>query len=150
MVELSRSGSVPALVMALSLSVALCSPSIAVAAEGMASYYGKGFHGRRTASGQRFNQHALTAAHRSLRFGTRVRVTNLRNRKSIVVTINDRGPYAKGRIVDLSRAAAQHLGMIKSGVARVRLKVVGHGRDKSAVPKASKEQAQASLVQELF
>jgi rare lipoprotein A len=67
-----------------------------------------------------------------------------------VVTINDRGPYAKGRIVDLSRAAAQHLGMIKSGVARVRLKVVGHGRDKSAVPKASKEQAQASLVQELF
>jgi len=150
MVELSRSGSVPALVMALSLSVTLWSPVTTVAAEGMASYYGKGFHGRRTASGQRFNQHALTAAHRSLRFGTRVRVTNLRNRKTVVVTINDRGPYAKGRIVDLSRAAAQHLGMIKSGVARVRLKVVDHGRDKSAVPKASKEQAQASLVQELF
>ena len=136
--------------MALSLSVMLLSPVTAVAAEGMASYHGKDFHGRRTASGQRFNQHALTAAHRSLRFGTRVRVTNLRNRKSVVVTINDRGPYAKGRIVDLSRAAAQHLGMIKSGVARVRLKVVGHGRDKSAVPRVSKEQAQASLVQELF
>jgi rare lipoprotein A len=136
--------------MALSLSVALCSPSIAVAAEGMASYYGKGFHGRRTASGQRFNQHALTAAHRSLRFGTRVRVTNLRNRKSVVVTINDRGPYAKGRIVDLSRAAARDLGMIKSGVARVRLKVLGRGHGKSAVPKPSKERAQASLLRELF
>jgi rare lipoprotein A len=149
MVHSTRSGVVPALTVALWLSMTLWSP-VTTAAEGMASYYGKGFHGRRTASGQRFNQHALTAAHRSLRFGTRVRVTNLRNRKSVVVTINDRGPYAKGRIVDLSRAAAQHLGMIKSGVARVRLKVVGHSGGESVTRKPSKKEAQASLLQQLF
>ena len=149
MVQSTRSGVVPALTVALWLSMTLWSP-VTTAAEGMASYYGKGFHGRRTASGQRFNQHALTAAHRSLRFGTRVRVTNLRNRKSVVVTINDRGPYAKGRIVDLSRAAAQHLGMIKSGVARVRLKVVGYSGGESVTRTPSKKEAQASLLQQLF
>jgi rare lipoprotein A len=111
-------------------SVAALLPHPAAAAEGMASYYGGRFHGRRTASGQRFNQNALTAAHRSLRFGTRVRVTNARNGHSVVVTVNDRGPYARGRVIDLSRAAAGKLGMLSAGVAPVRLEVVG-------APKAS-------------
>ena len=91
---------------------------------GTASWYGPGFHGRRTANGERFNQNALTAAHRTLPFGTRVRVTNLRNNRSVVVRINDRGPYSGGRIIDLSAAAAREIGMINSGVARVRIEVL--------------------------
>ena len=91
---------------------------------GTASWYGPGFHGRRTANGERFNQNALTAAHRTLRFGTRVKVTNLRNNRSVVVRINDRGPYSGGRIIDLSAAAAREIGMINSGVARVRIEVL--------------------------
>jgi len=86
---------------------------------GAASWYGPGFQGRRTASGEIFNTHALTAAHRSLPFGTQVRVTNERTGRSVVVRINDRGPYAHGRIIDLSKAAAQAVGV--SGVGRVTL-----------------------------
>lgn len=93
-------------------------------AEGKASYYSSRHHGRRTASGERFNMHALTAAHRSLPFGSRVKVTNLRNQRSVVVRINDRGPYARGRIIDVSRKAAERLGMLGSGVAPVRLERV--------------------------
>ena len=89
--------------------------------QGMASYYGTRHHGRKTASGERFNQHAMTAAHRTLPFGTRVRVTNLNNQKSVIVRINDRGPYAKGRIIDLSAEAARELNMIRAGVAPVRV-----------------------------
>lgn len=91
---------------------------------GMASWYGPGFHGRQSASGERFNQNALTAAHRNLPFGTKVRVTNLNNGRSVVVRINDRGPYAGGRIIDLSAAAAKMLGMIQSGVAPVEVQVL--------------------------
>ena len=86
---------------------------------GGASWYGPGFHGRKTASGERFNTHALTAAHRSLPFGSRVRVTNARTGRSVVVRINDRGPFAGGRVIDLSKAAAQAVGI--SGVGRVKL-----------------------------
>lgn len=93
-------------------------------AEGKASYYGARHHGKRTASGERFDQHALTAAHRSLPFGTRVRVTNLRNQRSVVVRINDRGPYARGRIIDLSRQAARQLGMLSAGVVPVRVESI--------------------------
>ncbi|NEO68868.1 MAG: septal ring lytic transglycosylase RlpA family protein, partial [Moorea sp. SIO3H5] len=82
---------------------------------GIASWYGSAFHGRRTASGERFNQYALTAAHRTLRFGTRVKVTNLRNGRSVIVRINDRGPYIRGRIIDLSRGAARIIGLVRSG-----------------------------------
>ncbi|WP_298720378.1 septal ring lytic transglycosylase RlpA family protein [uncultured Oceanisphaera sp.] len=89
--------------------------------QGMASYYGARHHGRKTASGEPFNQHALTAAHRTLPFGTRVRVTNLNNKKSVIVRINDRGPYAKGRIIDLSAQAARELNMIRAGVVPVRV-----------------------------
>jgi rare lipoprotein A len=86
---------------------------------GGASWYGPGFHGKRTANGERFNTHALTAAHRSLPFGSRVRVTNARTGRSVVVRINDRGPFAGGRVIDLSKAAAQAVGI--SGVGRVKL-----------------------------
>lgn len=91
---------------------------------GIASWYGPGFHGRRTANGERYNQHGLTAAHRYLPFGTRVRVTNLRNGSSVVVRINDRGPYAHGRIIDLSAGAAKTIGLVWSGVAPVALEVL--------------------------
>lgn len=92
---------------------------------GVASWYGPGFHGRKTASGARFNQNALTAAHRKLPFGTKVRVTNLKNDRSVVVVINDRGPFAGGRIIDLSKAAAKRLGIIKQGTAKVRVEAIG-------------------------
>ena len=98
---------------------------IANSFSGRASWYGPGFHGRRTANGEVFNQHALTAAHPSLSFGTRVRVTNLNNGRSVVVRINDRGPYSGGRVIDLSTAAARSLNMIRSGVARVKVTVLG-------------------------
>ena len=91
---------------------------------GQASWYGAQHHGKTTASGEPFNQHALTAAHRSLAFGTRVKVTNTLNNQSVTVRINDRGPYSKGRIIDLSRAAAKKINMINTGVAPVRLQVL--------------------------
>jgi rare lipoprotein A len=85
----------------------------------MASWYGPGFHGRKTASGERFNTGALTAAHKTLPFGTRVRVVNVHTGRSVVVRINDRGPFIRGRVIDLSKAAARAIGM--DGLARVRL-----------------------------
>lgn len=93
-------------------------------AEGMASWYGPGFHGNRSASGEVFNQNALTAAHRTLPFGTIVRVTNLNNGRDVVVRINDRGPFTGGRIIDLSRGAAQEIGLTQSGIGRVRLEIL--------------------------
>ena len=92
---------------------------------GKASWYGPGFHGRRTANGEVFNSNDLTAAHRSLPFGTKVRVTNMNNGRSVVVRINDRGPFSKGRIIDLSAGAARSINMINSGVAPVRVEVLG-------------------------
>jgi rare lipoprotein A len=94
-------------------------------ARGMASYYGYDGSGSRTATGERFNPEGMTAAHRSLPFGTRVRVTNTRNGRSVVVRINDRGPFIRGRVIDLSVAAARILGMMGSGVAPVRIEVIG-------------------------
>lgn len=94
------------------------------AAQGIASWYGPGFHGRRTASGERFNQHALTAAHRSLPFGTRVKVTNMRNGRSVVVRINDRGPHIRGRIIDLSAGAASAIGVKSSGTATISMQIL--------------------------
>lgn len=91
------------------------------AGSGLASYY---WQGQRTASGARFNPSAMTAAHRSLPFGTKVRVTNKRNGRSVVVTINDRGPFIRGRVIDLSRGAAQVIGMTGAGVAPVSLEVL--------------------------
>lgn len=92
---------------------------------GIASWYGPGFHGRTTASGERFNQNALTAAHPSLPFGTVVLVRRTDGGGSVRVRINDRGPYAGGRIIDLSHAAAEELGMIEDGIVPVRISIVG-------------------------
>jgi len=92
---------------------------------GKASWYGPGFHGRLTANGERYNQNAMTAAHKNLKFGTRVKVTNLNNGRSVIVRINDRGPFAKGTVIDLSAAAARSLNMINSGVARVKVTILG-------------------------
>lgn len=92
--------------------------------EGYASWYGPGFYGRKTASGQRFTKHKLTCAHRKLPFGTLLQITNLKNGKSIEVTVNDRGPFIKGRVVDLSYAAAKEIGLIKAGAAPVKLKQI--------------------------
>jgi len=98
--------------------------SIRLRISGLASWYGPGFHGNPSASGELFNQNAMTAAHRSLPFGTQVLVTNLGNGQSVVVRINDRGPYSGDRVIDLSTAAARVLGLIQSGVAQVRLDVL--------------------------
>jgi rare lipoprotein A len=100
---------------------------------GIASWYGPGFHGSRTASGEIYNMYKLTAAHKTLPLGTYVKVINLENGKSVIVKVNDRGPFVKGRIIDLSYAAAKKLGMVKKGTARVKLialgrKVDGHYR----------------------
>jgi len=91
----------------------------AQAQKGAASWYGPGFHGRRTASGERFDANAFTAAHRTLPFGARVKVTNTRNGRSVMVRINDRGPYAHGRVIDLSKASARAIGL--TGVTQVAL-----------------------------
>ena len=92
---------------------------------GTASFYSHGHDGRRTASGERFDMDEMTAAHRTLPFGTRVRVTNLANGRRVVVRINDRGPFRRKRIIDVSYAAARELGMVRRGTARVRVEVVG-------------------------
>lgn len=92
--------------------------------EGLASYYGQEHHGRRTASGAIFDAGRLTAAHRTLPFGTRVRVTNLDNGRRVVVTVTDRGPFRRERVIDVSRRAAKDLGFLRAGTARVRLEAV--------------------------
>lgn len=97
------------------------SDALTVLEQGLASWYGKRFHGRRTASGERFDMNEMTAAHKTLPFGTRLRVRSLRTGREVVVRINDRGPFAKGRVIDLSAAAALALGMHKRGVGRVQL-----------------------------
>jgi|GEM_PF-336535 len=99
-------------------------PATTSLGNGVASYYGRRFHGRRTANGERFNMNAMTAAHRTLPFGSQVRVTNPRNGRSVVVRVNDRGPFIRGRSIDLSRAAAERIGMISRGHARVELELI--------------------------
>ena len=92
--------------------------------EGLVSWYGAHFHDRPTASGELFDANAMTMAHPSLPFGTRVKVTNLRNGRSVVLRVNDRGPFIGSRIADLSQAAAAYLGMLRRGVARARIEVL--------------------------
>ncbi|MEO0539318.1 MAG: septal ring lytic transglycosylase RlpA family protein [Cyanobacteria bacterium P01_A01_bin.105] len=93
---------------------------------GLASWYGPGFHGRRSASGEVFNQNAMTAAHRTLPFGTRVRVTNVNNGRQVIVRINDRGPFSGNRVIDLSAAAAGSIGLRSAGVGTVQIEVLGN------------------------
>lgn len=89
-----------------------------------ASWYGPGFHGQKTANGEQYDQMSFTAAHKTLKFGTLLKITNLRNKKSVVVRINDRGPYIAGRDLDLSKAAALALGMVKRGVAKIKVEEI--------------------------
>ena len=89
-----------------------------------ASWYGPGFHGRKTANGEIYDQMSFTAAHKSLKFGTLLKITNPRNSKSVVIRINDRGPYIHGRDLDLSKAAALELGMVRKGVARLKVEEI--------------------------
>lgn len=89
--------------------------------QGLASYYGDEFQCKKTASGELYDREALTCAHRTLPFGTRVRVVNLKNKKKVLVRVNDRGPWVAGRIIDLSYAAAQKLDMIRDGVVKVKI-----------------------------
>lgn len=91
---------------------------------GLGTYYGRKFHGRRTASGERFDMNKMTAAHRSLPFGTLVRVTNERNGRSVIVKVNDRGPGSRRLIIDVSQAAARELGILNHGTAPVTLEIV--------------------------
>ena len=114
-------------ILAILVSMPLAStakPSAGDTLTGVASYYADRFHGRKTASGERFDQSALTAAHKKLPFGSRVLVTDKKSGKSVIVTINDRGPYIKGRVIDLSRKAARELGIIKRGIAKVEIKIL--------------------------
>ncbi len=112
--------------------------------QGKASYYGKAHHGKKTASGKRFNMHAMTAAHRSLPFGTQLKVTSKDTGKSVIVTINDRGPYAGGRILDLSQEAARQLGMIKQGVGVVTLEKMNVKQD--SVRRSSTERIEEPIL----
>ena len=96
---------------------------------GVVSWYGGKFHGRKTASGEKYDKDELTAAHKSLPFGTKVKVTNIRNGKSVVVEINDRGPYAKSRVLDLSQAAFSEIGHTNTGVMQVEYEII-KGEDK--------------------
>ena len=89
-----------------------------------ASWYGPGFHGRKTANGEIYDQMSFTAAHKSLKFGTLLKITYLKNNKSVVVRINDRGPYIHGRDLDLSKAAALELGMVRKGVAKIKVEEI--------------------------
>ena len=114
--------------MAIALPLLLATPAVAQehigddgteVGSGMASYYGRELAGNRTASGEAFDPDDFTAAHRSLAFGSKVRVTNLANGKSVIVRVNDRGPWGRGRVIDVSQAAAKEIGMHRSGTARV-------------------------------
>ena len=102
------------------------------ASEGKLAHYGRKFAGRKTASGERFNPNALTMAHKSLPFGSMVRVTNLKNNKSVVVRVNDRGPSTADRVGDLSSAAARKIRMVRAGVVDARLEVVGMAKARRA------------------
>ena len=104
--------------------------------QGKASFYGPGFHGKKCANGQVFDMNKLTCAHKTLPFGTMLKVTNLKNGKSTIVEVTDRGPYIKGRIIDLSKAAAEEIDMINAGVANVEIEVM----------KSDNEQASTTLM----
>lgn len=105
--------------LALALTFGVSGQALAYQATGHASWYGPGFHGHRTASGERFNKHALTAAHKTLPLHSRALVTNLANNESVVVEINDRGPFRRGRLIDLSQAAARAIGIRGVGTVEI-------------------------------
>ncbi len=115
--------------------------------EGIASWYGKKFHGRQTANGEKYDMYGMTAAHKTLPFNTIVEVLNLDNGKKTVVRINDRGPFVKGRIIDLTKSAAKELDMIASGTARVRLRVLSNSTKIKVTTKQCKTNLESYTVQ---
>lgn len=108
------------------VALAMAIPAMGQQTHGKASYYGNGVHGRRTSDGSRYHKDSLTCAHRTLPFGTLLKVTNKKNGREVVVRVTDRGPFVKGRVVDLSMAAAKELDMVSAGVASVMVENVGH------------------------
>ncbi|MGB6065896.1 MAG: septal ring lytic transglycosylase RlpA family protein [Desulfomonilaceae bacterium] len=119
---------------------------------GVASWYGPGFDGKKTSSGEVYDMHGLTAAHSVLPLNTLVRVTNLKNNKDVVVRINDRGPFVKDRVIDLSLAAAQKIGMVAPGTTPVRVTVIGPGNSMlaSAIPARSERILRRSISNPFF
>lgn len=120
-------------ILALSASTVSASLRPGDVFKGVASYYHDSLHGRKTASGERYDKTAMTAAHKTLPLGTKVRVTETATGKSIVVKINDRGPFVKGRIIDLSRRAARELNIVRKGLARVHVEVIDTPRRKNSI-----------------
>ena len=115
----------------LLISATFFTISVAQVQTGKASFYADKFEGIQTASGEKYRHNKLTGAHKTLPFGTKVRVTNLANEKTVEVTINDRGPYVDGRVIDLSKAAAEELGFVNTGLAEVKLEVIDPGDGKA-------------------
>lgn len=113
------------------LAIAFAGQATGTEFNGKASYYANKFNGRKTASGQIFSNSKMTAAHKSLRFGTKVKVTNKKNGKSAIFVINDRGPFVKGRVIDVSSAGAAALGFKQAGVAPVKVEVLGKTKAKT-------------------
>lgn len=116
-----------ALIGSVALALAALAPAASQAETGKISYYGAKFAGRTTANGERFNPNAMTMAHKTLPFGSKVKVTNLANKRSVVLRVNDRGPSVAGRVADVSHAAARKLNMTQRGVVQGKLTVVGKG-----------------------
>jgi len=106
---------------------------------GVASYYGRKYQGKKTASGELYDMNKMTAAHRTLPFGVNVRVTDLSSDRSVVVRVNDRGPFARGRIIDLSLAAARKLGIVRAGKATVKLEIAGSAAESAELNLSSGE-----------
>jgi rare lipoprotein A len=135
--------------LAAAVLVAACAarPAAALAEKGVASWYGGKFHGRQTASGERFDKDDITAAHRTLPFGTMLRVHNLDNGDELVVRVNDRGPFVHGRVLDCSERAAKELGFWSAGTARVRLEVLGQipERDDRRLTKKERKRLERDL-----
>lgn len=119
---------------------------IGIKERGVASWYGEEFHGKQAASGEIFDMGALTAAHRTLPLGSMVKVTNLANGRHVRVRINDRGPYVNGRILDLSMAAAERLGMVRGGVSVIQIEVIGDRRPESILAAEESAPAGTSLL----
>ena len=134
----------------LALAVLPITQSQALTTDGIASYYADRFDGRRTASGDRFDKDALTAAHRTLSFGTKVLVTNKANGRSVEVTINDRGPHVRGRMIDLSKGAAREIGMLGRGTARVELQIVDASDMLARTPMSLTSDDAQKVVMDLF
>jgi rare lipoprotein A len=121
-------------ILVLFLAISVLGSAFGQVQTGKASFYADKFEGVQTASGQKYKRKKLTGAHKSLPFGTKVRVTNLQNDKSVEIIINDRGPYVDGRIVDVSKAAAEKLGFINQGITEVKLEVIDPGDGKESQP----------------